>query len=142
MSETENNKTNESAENKAVEPETTAVAENTAADTKAKPKKKRGWRFYLKVFSVFFLLMLTSFGIAICYVLNRLASDSNFEKLVNQKASEATGMNINFEKIRVSVPSIELTNIHVATDSATIFKPAKWITFVIFSFSKTSFILS
>ena len=119
MSETENNKMNESAENKAAETETAAVAENTSADTKAKPKKGRGWRFYLKVFSVFFLLMLTSFGIAIFYVLNRLASDSNFEKLVNQKASEATGMNINFEKIRVSFPSIELTNIHVATDSAT-----------------------
>ena len=40
MSETENNKTNESAENKAAETETTAVAENTIADTKAKPKKK------------------------------------------------------------------------------------------------------
>ncbi|MBQ2592379.1 MAG: hypothetical protein II567_03760 [Candidatus Riflebacteria bacterium] len=118
MSETENNKTNESAENKAVEQETATVAENTSADTKTKPKKGRGWRFYLKVFSVFFLLMLISFGIAIFYVLNKLASDSNFEKLVNQKASEATGMNINFEKIRVSFPSIELTNIHVATDSA------------------------
>ncbi len=118
MSETENNKTNESAENKAAESEKTAVVENIAADTKARPKKKRGWRFYLKVFSVFFLLMLTSFGIAIFYVLNKLASDSNFEKLVNQKASEATGMNVNFEKIRVSFPSIELTNIHIATDSA------------------------
>ncbi|MBR4569407.1 MAG: hypothetical protein IKO19_01880 [Candidatus Riflebacteria bacterium] len=117
MNETENNKTTESVENKTVEAESTTVVENTAGSN-PKPKKKRGWRFYLKVFAVFFLLMLTSFGIAIFYVLNKLASDSNFEKLVNQKASEATGMNINFEKIRVSFPSIELTNIHVATDSA------------------------
>ena len=117
MSETENNKTTESVENKSAESESTTVVENTTA-SKTKPKKKRGWRFYLKVFAVFFLLMLTSFGIAIFYVLNKLATDSNFEKLVNQKASEATGMNVNFEKIRVSFPSIELTNIHVATDSA------------------------
>ncbi|MBR4329186.1 MAG: hypothetical protein IKP71_04975, partial [Candidatus Riflebacteria bacterium] len=106
MNETENNKTTESVENKTVEAESTTVVENPAGSN-PKPKKKRGWRFYLKVFAVFFLLMLTSFGIAIFYVLNKLASDSNFEKLVNQKASEATGMNINFEKIRVSFPSIE-----------------------------------
>lgn len=94
---------------------------NEKKETSPNNKKNifnRSWVFYLKVVSVFCLLMLISFGIAIFYVLNKLTSDSNFEKLVNQKVSEATAMNVNFEKISVSFPSIELKNIHIATDSA------------------------
>ena len=87
-------------------------------NTVVKPKKKRGWRFYLKVFGVFCLFMAIAVGIAIFYVLNKLTSDSNFEKLVNQKVSEAINMDVSFQKIGISFPSIELTNIHIATDSA------------------------
>ena len=113
---TNNTATTETESNKVEQTQETS-ANNTAVENKVKPRKKRGWLFYLKVFSVFGLLMLASFTIAIIYFLNKLASDSNFEKLVNQKVSEATNMNVNFEKINVSFPSIELRNIHIATDS-------------------------
>ncbi len=115
MNESENN---DKVENKENIESNTLNNSNLNEEKANKHVKKRGWQFYLKVFSVFFLLILTSFAIAIFYLLNKLATDSNFEKLVNQKASEATNMDVNFEKIRVSFPSIELTNIHVATDSA------------------------
>lgn len=98
--------------------DTQTIDNKVENETTTKPKKKRGWRFYLKIFAVFCLFMLISVGIAIFYVLNKLTSDSNFEKLVNQKVSEAINMDVSFQKIGMSFPSIELTNIHIATDSA------------------------
>lgn len=102
------------------ESESNVIAnERPVAEEKVKKSKtKRGWLFYLKVFSVFFLFMLVAVGIAIFYFLHRLTSDSNFEKLVNQKVSEAISMEVKFEKIGISFPSIELSNIHIATDTA------------------------
>ena len=121
MNESENNQNATTTENKETqEQEVKEEAKETTvvAETAVKPRKKRGWLFYLKVFSVFCLLMLMSFAIAIFYFLNKLTNDSNFEKLVNQKVSEATNMDVKFEKICVSFPSLELRNIHIATDSA------------------------
>ncbi|MBP5469090.1 MAG: hypothetical protein J6Z11_07580, partial [Candidatus Riflebacteria bacterium] len=127
MSESENNQTTANTENtentEKTEKEAIIATEETnetitAVEKIIKPRKKRGWVFYLKVFSVFCLLMLMSFAIAIFWFLNKLTSDSNFEKLVNQKVSEATNMDVKFEKITVSFPSLELKNIHIATDSA------------------------
>ena len=113
----DNNKSDSALENK-VESIKDNNQENNSNSNQTKSLLKRGWKFYLKVVSVFLLMLMLSFGIAIFYVLNRFVSDRNFEKLVNQKASEALGLNINFEKISVSFPSFELKNIHVATDSA------------------------
>ncbi len=122
MNESENNQTtavSESKETQEVEKEVVKEeAKEAKVETNKKPRKKRGWLFYLKVFSVFCLLILLSFAIAIFWFLNRLTNDSNFEKLVNQKVSEATNMKVEFEKITVSFPSLELRNIHIATDSA------------------------
>ena len=80
--------------------------------------KKLNIIFLLKVFAVFALCVSMSFAIAIFYVLNKLASDGNFEKIVNQKVSEAINMEVHFQKIEISFPSFELINIHIATDSA------------------------
>lgn len=107
----------QSAENVQTAEDTQSDRAQSENDTNVS-KGKHGLLFYVKVISVFCLCMLLAVGIAIYYFLNKLTSDGNFEKLVNQKATEALNMPISFEKIGISFPAVELTNIHIATDTA------------------------
>ncbi|NLF97827.1 MAG: DUF3971 domain-containing protein [Candidatus Riflebacteria bacterium] len=81
-------------------------------------KKSRGVMFYLKVLLVFMLLLGASLAIGLYYVYHRLTTDSQLEKIVGEKISTATGMDVNFSGIEVSFPNITIRNIRVATDSA------------------------
>ncbi len=114
MSEIENTE-NQDPTNSVPEP---VIDDKQQVSKTEKSVSKKGWKFYLKVFCAFLLCMVFAFGIAIFYCLNKLMSDGNLERMVNEKVSEAINMEINFEKIGISFPSLELTNIHIATDSA------------------------
>ncbi len=80
-------------------------------------KKSRGVKFYLKILLVFSLLLGASMAIGIYYVYHRLTTDSRLEKIVSEKISAATGMQVKFSGIELSFPSITIRDISVATDS-------------------------
>jgi len=81
-------------------------------------KPKRGLFFYLKVLTVFCMLIAFSVFIAVYYVYYNLSRDGRLEKIIMEKASAATGMQISFSGYDLSFPGIEVKNIRVATDSA------------------------
>ncbi len=80
-------------------------------------KKSRGVMFFLKIFLVFILLLGASMAIGVYYVYHRLTTDSQLEKIVSEKISAATGMDVKFAGIEVSFPNITIKDIRVATDS-------------------------
>ena len=80
-------------------------------------KKARGIMFYLKIFLVFVLLLSASMAIGIYYVYHRLTTDSQLEKIVGEKISAAIKMDVKFDGLEMSFPSITIKNIRVATDS-------------------------
>lgn len=81
-------------------------------------KPKGGLFFYVKVLTVFCLLIALSVFIAVYYVYYNLSRDGRLEKIIMERASAATGMQISFSGYELSFPGIEVKNIRVATDSA------------------------
>jgi len=78
----------------------------------------RGLFFYFKVLLVTCVLLAVTAGIAIFYVYHRLTTDSQLEKMVMEKVSQAISMDVQFEKLAVVFPGLEINNVRVATDSA------------------------
>lgn len=78
----------------------------------------RGLFFYLKVLLVTCVLLAITAGIAVFYVYHRLTTDSQLEKIVMEKVSQAISMDVQFEKLAVVFPALEINNVRVATDSA------------------------
>jgi hypothetical protein len=89
------------------------------SDNNSKPQngKKRGPGFYLKVIVTFVLLIGLSAGIALYYFYYQLTSSDKFEQLLAKRISEATKMNVKFEKLDVSFPGFAISNVTIATDS-------------------------
>jgi len=78
----------------------------------------RGLFFYFKVLLVTCVLLAITAGIAVFYVYHRLTTDSQLEKMVMEKVSQAISMDVQFEKLLVVFPGLEINNVRVATDSA------------------------
>lgn len=78
----------------------------------------RGLFFYFKVLLVTCVLLAITAGIAVFYVYHRLTTDSQLEKMVMEKVSQAISMDVQFEKLAVVFPGLEINNVRVATDSA------------------------
>ena len=80
----------------------------------------RGLFFYFKVLLVTCVLLAVTAGIAVFYVYHRLTTDSQLEKMVMEKVSQAISMDVKFEKLTVVFPGLEISNVIVATDSTDI----------------------
>lgn len=78
----------------------------------------RGLFFYFKVLLVTCVLLAITAGVAVFYVYHRLTTDSQLEKMVMEKVSQAISMDVQFEKLAVVFPALEINNVRVATDSA------------------------
>lgn len=88
-------------------------------EDEVKPARSaRGLFFYFKVLLVTCVLLAVTAGIAIFYVYHRLTTDSQLEKMVMEKVSQAISMDVQFEKLAVVFPGLEINNVRVATDSA------------------------
>ncbi|MDD3148760.1 MAG: hypothetical protein PHD82_15805, partial [Candidatus Riflebacteria bacterium] len=91
------------------------------SESEVKPMRpSRGLFFYFKVMAVFVALIAVSAGIAIYYVYNRLTTDSRLEQMVMEKVSGAINMDVKFGALRVVFPGLEISNVSVATDSASL----------------------
>ncbi len=88
-------------------------------------KRSRGLFFYVKVLAVFILLILLSVSIGIWYVYHQLGTDGRLEKLIMEKASSTTGIDMKFAGYELSFPRIAINNISIATDSAAMKLEAK-----------------
>lgn len=77
----------------------------------------RGLFFYFKVLLVTCVLLVITAGIAVFYVYHRLTTDSQLEKMVMEKVSQAISMDVQFEQLTVVFPGLEINNVRVATDS-------------------------
>ena len=80
--------------------------------------KKRGLRFFLKVFLTFFLLLGVAGGIAIYYVYSKLVNDDRFEPILKARLSNAVNMQVDFDNLEISFPRFSVSNARIATSSA------------------------
>ncbi len=80
-------------------------------------KKKKGFKFYLKLGAIFVLSVMLLFAVIFAVVFHKLSQDNNLEKILNAEISKATNMKIAFEKVEFSFPTIKILNTKIATDT-------------------------
>lgn len=91
------------------------TAETVTENTGKKPRK--GLFYYIKLGIVISSILALVAASAAFYVFHKLTTDGNLEKLINKELTKATGMNVSFEKIGFSFPTISLHNTKIATDT-------------------------
>ncbi|MDD3001910.1 MAG: AsmA-like C-terminal region-containing protein [Candidatus Riflebacteria bacterium] len=96
----------------------TQTNENVNETTNDMPDKpKKGFFYYIKIAIVATSIAALVAAGAAFYVFHKLTTDGNLEKLINKELTKATGMQVSFEKIAISFPTINLINTKIATDT-------------------------
>lgn len=91
--------------------------ENEIINQPNTPKRKKGLVFYLKLTAIVGLCFALLATVMLAVVFHKLTTDNNLEKILNAQISKATQMDIAFESVSISFPTIKILNTKVATET-------------------------